>query len=1015
MFLENRRRALPLICVLLLALSLSLSKSVLADNAAEFMPEKDTSVSLTQIGLYTENQNSPPPEQVQDINRWLSAMKPVDKVSITGGAFWYRFDLSHQADNPKWVLDVSNGLIEYIDYYLYSDKLINHQQSGYYEVAEFPFYYGHTFTLEPGVQYQLLVRVESRYFASQPKPEVLSFDSYRHRNLFENIFMVASLGTLLALGLYNLFVFAGSRDKSHLYYAIYLFTYFAGWSLVFQVPNTLFDWHLLELNYIPFFLMPLIGGYFCIVFLRLHEFLPRLAWVLKINGFISLALLPASIFLIGYAHSLATLTIGIWVITAFIAGIKRWQQRFRPASYFVIAFMCLLIPAVFILPSNLGLIPDLLDNAELVTLVGGTIEAIFLAFALADRMSLINQRNVELTTQLEATVDKRTKQLSEANHSLEKLIEKLTEANLSKSRFLANMSHEIRTPLTSIIGYADGILLGDIDKSEQTRVTKIISENGNHLLNVISDILDISKIEAGKLDFEFIPTSLFSILAQVESIAGKRARDKGLAFHLDYQYPLPMHIITDPTRLKQILFNLINNALKFTETGHIGLTVAVQGHQLSIQVNDSGLGISAAQQQELFSPFTQANNTINRRFGGTGLGLSISQKLAQGLGGDITVQSAPQQGSQFTLKIKLVLSKNDKWINSIEDIWNTAINRSEKDIQLPDFNGSKILLADDHPNNRELIALLLKRMNITVVEVSNGKQALEAVSEQDFDLILMDIQMPEMDGIQAFKKIREMGNFTPVIALTANNMKHEIAQYVQIGFSNHLAKPVVRHHFVEKLTRYLHPNGQVVSPLTDNDMLLLIDEYLDSLKLQLSEAQEAWEKHDFEMLAEASHKIKGSAGSFGFIRLGDMFGELEAFALENNEAAIQQRFSNIMAYAVFCSQLPGVNVAQAIVAHDNDISRFHSNLGSLIQASQLLLNLISEALNQNNNDEALMHLNKLASNMHNAGLETSHKFCEQLGQALELGDAGKSSCLEHINSIHQYLEQLSSILAEASY
>jgi signal transduction histidine kinase/ActR/RegA family two-component response regulator len=809
--LESKKINLILKIWIVLSLCLpSLALALVLDTLDENSAQSTEIIQSTH--LFQGGKDLVPPPLRDSIDPWLSTLDKANNLSLTGGTYWYKLTIEHQQESAAWVLDVANSLVEYIDIYLYDETLIKHMPSGYYQTGEFAFHYARSLTLEPDKPYTLLVRLNSRYFPSQTQIKLHSRDAYQKIVLRDNLMTIVSLGTLLALALYNIFIYAGTRDRNCLYYSIYLFCYFAGWAMVIHLPNELFGWNLLELNYIPFFLLPLVSAHFCINFLALKKFEPTLTKVLKINGYVSLALIPSGFFLIPYFHTLATIIVGIWVTTAIIAGVKRWQQGYRPAGYLIFAFLCFLIPASFILPSNIGLPPDFYSNADLVILFAGTLHAILLAFAMADRLNLRNQKNRQLTTELVKKVESRTKELKQANFHLEQSNNELVQARNAKSRFLANMSHEIRTPLASIIGYADGILLGDIDKSEQARVIKMIGENGSHLMNVVNDILDISKIEANQLDFKSIPTPLFSVLAQIESIVGKRARDKGLAFHLEYQYPLPAQIYTDPTRLKQILFNLTNNALKFTEQGYIGLSVKAYQQKLLIIVKDSGQGISTEQQTRLFDPFSQADSSINRRFGGTGLGLSISQRLARGLGGKIEVNSAPRKGSTFSLSIDLKMVEDSPSINSVSEIWQSTPAESVTPETLPSFAGSKVLLADDHPSNRELIALTIKRMNVEVIEVANGKQVLDSIFYQSFDLLLIDIHMPEMGGIEALGKIRAAGNNTPAVALTANNMKHEIDHYMRIGFSDHLAKPISRKHFIATLTKYLRKEGQEDGP-----------------------------------------------------------------------------------------------------------------------------------------------------------------------------------------------------------
>jgi len=946
------------------------------------------------------------PERAIEFERWKQEFRQVDNISLFGGEYWLIFDIYNDTPVQDWVIDVNNSLVENIEYHVYAASERQSELSGFYQPDEYMFHYGKSIHIEPGDTIVLAVKVGGRYFASEPSIELTSKERYIESTMLESVLILAALGTLFSFSVYNLFVFLGSREPASLYYSLYLLTYFVSWALVFQVPNELFDFYYLEINYIPFFLLPLVSAYFCINFLQLGTHLPSARKILLWNGYISLALAIVSIFMIQYAHALATVTISVWVLVATYAGVYRWKQGFVAARYFVTAFICLLIPACFILPANIGLIPDLLPNAELATLMGGTLDAIFLAFALADRVELINKQNKDLTSQLESKVEIRTQALQSANHTLEHLIEELQEANETKNRFLANMSHEIRTPLTSIIGYAQGVLLGDIDKQEQHRVLKIISDSGSHLLNVINDILDLNKIEANKLVFENIPAPLFSILSQIESVSSKRAVDKGLKFEHIYHYPLPSEIVTDPTRLKQILLNLTNNALKFTKKGFVSIDVKAETDKLLIKVCDSGIGLDKEQKKELFSPFKQADSSITRRFGGTGLGLSISQHLAKGLGGEITLESEKGKGSEFCLSIELNTTSDTVWVNSAEEVWQAIPDKNTQLDVLPNFAAAKVLLADDHPNNRELVIALLQRMEIKVTAVDNGLKAVEAICKDKYDLILMDIHMPEMDGIQAFKKIRGQGCQTPIIALTANNMKHEVEEYLQIGFNGHLSKPIARQNFIEKLALFLRVEEHHTSIVSSNDMQSLIRDYAKDLVGYLQEVEDAWSRKEFKELQDISHRIKGSAGSFGFSLLGEQFSKIESQLKQQQQDNLASDVARAIAYGRQCTGAPGVDLAQAIVNHQFNVDNVLLGIKKLLEGYQVPMQRLRHAIQHKEPNSALIHLYKLSPEFKQLALGELDKHCEVLSGLLRQGSVYPDECLPIVQSLEQQLERL---------
>ncbi|NQZ06825.1 MAG: AAA family ATPase [Algicola sp.] len=393
--------------------------------------------------------------------------------------------------------------------------------------------------------------------------------------------------------------------------------------------------------------------------------------------------------------------------------------------------------------------------------------------------------NASLYNGLKDKVNKRKEQLKRAK-------EKADRANETKSLFLANMSHEIRTPLTTVIGFAEGILFGDIEKKNQQQAIQTIANSGKHLLLLINDILDFSKIEAGQLLVEKLDVNLIELLANLESISIGMAKPKAISFEIELDLPLPDIISTDPTRLNQILLNLISNAVKFTEVGGVILKVYTKDQQLLFEVQDTGVGIKAEKIGSLFFAFEQADKTVQRKYGGTGLGLTISKSLAQMLGGDIDAQSEFGKGSSFTVAIELVTVDKTQLIECL-DVLDECRNALEgaKNQPLSQLTGN-ILVAEDQPENLQLIVTMLEKMGLDVTGVCNGQEAIEAYLIDDFDLILLDIQMPVMDGLETFDMLTSISNDTPVIALTANAMKHEVQEYFRKGFDEHLSKPIER-------------------------------------------------------------------------------------------------------------------------------------------------------------------------------------------------------------------------------
>jgi PAS domain S-box-containing protein len=387
----------------------------------------------------------------------------------------------------------------------------------------------------------------------------------------------------------------------------------------------------------------------------------------------------------------------------------------------------------------------------------------------------------DITDRIEMEMD-----LREAKKSAE-------QANLAKSQFLANMSHEIRTPLNGILGLLDLSLATALNDTQLSYLRKA-NLSAKTLLNIINDVLDISKIEAGQMQLERVPFALQQILDHIGSQFSLQAQGKNIEFELEYQGPENVWVLGDPTRLFQILMNLCSNSVKFTEKGKSVLSceaVAVgQEMVVTICVSDTGIGIEENVLPLLFSNFTQADSSISRKFGGTGLGLSIVKALVDLMDGTINVTSKLGQGSRFEIALRLPLS-NTEQAPAIE----------QPDVHL---DGKRILLVEDNAINQMIASEMIVASGAHVECAENGQLGLELLTQQDFDLVLMDIQMPVMDGCTAISHIRAEKKWQalPVIALTANVMAHDIEKYHTLGFSDHLAKPFERKDLLELVAKY---------------------------------------------------------------------------------------------------------------------------------------------------------------------------------------------------------------------
>lgn len=380
-------------------------------------------------------------------------------------------------------------------------------------------------------------------------------------------------------------------------------------------------------------------------------------------------------------------------------------------------------------------------------------------------------------------------------------------SNQAKSAFLANMSHEIRTPLGAIMGFVGLLKDKGLSDEEILNYHSIIERNSNHLLQIIDDILDLAKVEAGKVVIEKIEFSLLAFLAEFSSLAGLKAREKGIAFGFKPETLVPELVISDPTRLRQILSNAVGNAIKFTEKGSVEFRVEYKDQRLQFRVTDTGRGISPEQRAALFQAFSQADSSTTRKFGGTGLGLVLTKKLAQAFGGDFDlIESEIGKGSVFEASIPVTIPTKVKLVPRKKTQVESAVEVSLDPYQV-NLKDLEILLVEDSPDNQYLIQKMLSKTRAKIVTANDGSEGVKLALAHRYDVILMDIQMPIMDGHEAVRTLRAKGYSKPIVALTAHAMKEEREHALLSGFSHFLTKPINRKSLIDLLELLHSPHN----------------------------------------------------------------------------------------------------------------------------------------------------------------------------------------------------------------
>jgi signal transduction histidine kinase/FixJ family two-component response regulator len=496
--------------------------------------------------------------------------------------------------------------------------------------------------------------------------------------------------------------------------------------------------------------------------------------------------------------------------------------------------------------------------------------------------------------------------LASQSRKLEEARDKALAANRAKSVFLANMSHEIRTPLTAIIGFSESLLGSSQSMQERISAINTINSSGRHLLHVIDEILDLSKIESGKLDVEPLKVSPVKLLQEICPLMRMQAEGRGLEFGVHYHYPIPELVTTDPTRLKQILFNLVSNAIKFTERGHVRIDVRCDENRekLIFDVMDTGIGMTPEQQDRLFTAFSQADTSTTRKYGGTGLGLTLSRTFASMLGGSLGMESHAGRGSRLRLAI------------STGPLGDTAFYRNDGQLPAPaepqDTTTAnirlegEILLAEDNPANQELFDLYIRKLGARATIVDNGAQAVDKALIRQFDLILMDMQMPVMSGVEAVQELRRNGYRGPIVALTANSTIEDRNACLWAGCNDFLPKPVDRKRFVDLLGEYLPvgaPQQDIVAPVhstlleDEPEVADLLVQFIDKLPAMIDEINQASTQGDRDDLKARVHRLKGVGGGYGYPALTAIAGKLE-FQIENeNRPEIAALLGELARYA----------------------------------------------------------------------------------------------------------------------
>lgn len=729
----------------------------------------------------------------QLLKQFVGTGSGIPNFGYVDSVYWVHFVLHNTSEMNEWYLEVSYPPLEQITFY--SEK-----QPGIFEKSELgaklPFqvrdiqHRNHVFevAIEKGETKHIFVRVKTG--GSMQLPMTLwDKKAFTEKTQMEYVFLGIFYGVLAAMALYNLFLFFSLRHRSYLYYVLVIAgTIFSNLSLNglgYQYIWSDSPWFNHRATIVFLNVATLAALLFAERFLDTEQYFPKF----KKIAFFLVGLNAVNIvivLLISYklALNLMILILLSSVFSILFTAVICFRKGARQARFFLVAWVIFIIGIVVSTMADSALFP-LSTFSKYAGQITAAIEGILLSFALADKINILR-------------VDKEKAQL-EARKSQARAVESLQQADKIKDEFLAITSHELRTPLYGIIGIAEGLrdgVEGTISKAMENQLSMIVS-SGKRLTGLVDDILDFSKLKHNSMDVHLQQINLHELVNVVVIMCGTLVNKKPIKLESRISKDLP-HVSADQNQLMQIFYNLIGNAIKYTNRGEVIITAELRGEHIKIYVSDTGIGISEEEYESIFTSFHQVDEAEAREVGGTGIGLSITKQLVELLGGTIEVDSRVGVGSTFSFTLPLYNENAvteddvlDELLKKFQEPAATAVDLSDVLIRNGHNNKAKILIADDEPVNLQVLINYLSLEHYDVVAVASGEEALKAVKKEQFDLLILDVMMPRVSGYDVAKKLRKRFSLTelPILILTAKNQLVDRMTSFEVGANDYLAKP----------------------------------------------------------------------------------------------------------------------------------------------------------------------------------------------------------------------------------
>ncbi|MCR8924183.1 response regulator [Dasania sp. GY-MA-18] len=759
-------------------------------ESAELLTD-DSIVSLLDAGLFYETGDQTLSQSVRvapaEPAAFIKQLKPATAIDrVNGGGYWFYKKFINQSQLNNWVLDPSNSIIDSVVVYVYQNGEVQQYTSGYLHDFKHGLSYAVDFMVEPGQAFEVLVYMQSRYYTYEPRLELKPYSEFYRQFAIKNFIVFACFGAILILACYNLFLGVWIRDRSNLYYSGYLLLSIVSWLAAFNALADWFSWKSYWFLITPFFLTVACNTLYVIHFLNLAASNPRL--VKYFYGFVGFALLMAAampLFSMGEYMLLYGATSSVWLLGALIIGTKRLMEGYKPARFFVLAFAVL---AIGVVASSLPMFVSgtQYSNQYLITLIAQTLDMLLLALALADRINLLRSDKEAALSKMVETESWAMAKEKEANVKLQQALTISEEENQRKSDFLRMVSHELRTPLYSIISSVEQWDEIDNDRGRKD-LLEYMSYGAARLRMQVDNLVLLAETDNDDLEPTERPFEIRPLLSSLCDNT-KGLLNPGVAFDYHCSESVPVSCVSDAYLFEHMLRTVLENACKYTEHGRITLSVQwdEEDSSLVVELTDTGCGMTQDQQRIMFNDFVQVSRGLERSSEGLGIGLTVCYRLSTVLGSDLNIQSEVGVGTIVAITLP------------VEVVSQVAVPANTGGIEK-----ARVLIVEDNVVNAQILQSLLSLMGAEASIVESGQEALKVIDEAHFDIILMDIQMPVMDGITATRWIRRRNHFMPIVAVTANSDSSVRTRCVEVGMNDFLVKPIRRADLQRVMERQL--------------------------------------------------------------------------------------------------------------------------------------------------------------------------------------------------------------------